>query len=51
MELCLFMFILSFILFISSIINLKNTFAIKKEVLEQLDSINNDSDAFIDFFK
>lgn len=51
MELCLFIFILSFILFISSIIILKNAFAMKKEVLEQLDSINSNSDTFIDFFK
>lgn len=51
MKLCLFLFILSVILFVSSIIILKNAFAQKKELKDQLDSINNEPDVFLDFFK
>lgn len=51
MKLCLFLFILSVILFVSSIIILKNALAQKKELKEQLEYISDEPDIFLDFFK
>lgn len=51
MLLCLFILAISFILIIVSILMLKNAISIRNQVQEQLQTINDEPDIFLDFFK
>lgn len=51
MELCLFILAISIVMIIVSIILLKNTINLKMEINEQLKSINDEPEIFLEFFK